>query len=120
MKKSSINKSDLAILKKYQNHFQTAANGYFRGVYHNDVVELKAVYEKLGYKLTNEHCGECIMAMLKILGNTFFLISAAGEKAANATKKLAELLPEDNPQQAELDDKKTQEENDGTGNREQS
>ena len=104
MKKSSINKSDLAILKKYQNHFQTAANGYFRGVYHNDVVELKAVYEKLGYKLTNEHCGECIMAMLKILGNS--LISATEEKEANTTKK--------------LDDKKTQEENDGTGNREQS
>lgn len=115
MKKSSINKSDLAILKKYQNHFQTAANGYFRGVYHNDVVELKTVYEKLGYKLTNEHCGECIMAMLKILGNTFNKFSAA-----KANKKLAELLPEDNSQQAELDDKKTQEENDGTGNREQS
>lgn len=66
-----LTKSQFNILRKYEQHFKTAKNGYIRGVYYNDIQEVLPIYTALGYKLTNPNCGDCVLVMFKQLGEHY-------------------------------------------------
>lgn len=66
-----LTKAQIKILEKYESHFQTAKNGYIRGIYYADIQEVLPVYTALGYKLSNPNCGECVLTMFKQLGEAY-------------------------------------------------
>lgn len=69
--KTMLTKTDLKTLQPYESHFKTAKLGYIRGIYHSDIQLLLPLYNKLGYKLNNPNCADCILVMFKKLGEAY-------------------------------------------------
>ena len=63
-----ITKEQFNTLQLFEQHFTTAKLGYIRGVYHSDIQAVLPIYSKLGYKLTNPNCADCVLVMFKTLG----------------------------------------------------
>lgn len=63
-----ITKEQYKELKPYEQHFKTAQLGYIRGVYHSDIQSVLPIYSKLGHKLSNPNCADCVLTMFKVLG----------------------------------------------------
>lgn len=68
-----LNKTDKAILSKYEIHLQRAKDGYVRGVYSTDLDVLEPIYAKFGLHLDNRHCSTCVLSMLKFLEKQYNL-----------------------------------------------
>lgn len=66
-----LNKSDKAILSKYEIHLERAKNGYVRGLYSTDLDVLEPIYAKFGLHLENRHCSTCVLCMMKFLENKY-------------------------------------------------
>lgn len=78
-----ITKEQYKTLKPFEQHLKTASLGYIRGVYHSDIQMVLPIYSKLGYKLTNPNCADCVLTMFKVLGNEY---NKYIKKNANKTK----------------------------------
>lgn len=66
-----ITKEQFKTLQPFERHLKTARLGYIRGVYHSDIQMVLPIYSKLGYKLTNPNCADCVLTMFKVLGNEY-------------------------------------------------
>lgn len=66
--KYGLDKSDISLLKKHEQHFRRAEKGYMSGIYSTDVIQLSIVYSKAGFHLNNRNCSGCLLAMLRKLG----------------------------------------------------
>jgi len=68
-----LTKEQFAILKPYESHFETSKCDYVRGLYHKDVVVLEPVYNALGYRLESASCPTCVLGMVKVLAQHYYL-----------------------------------------------
>jgi hypothetical protein len=66
-----ITKEQFKTLQPFEQHLKTAKLGYIRGVYHSDIQMVLPIYHKLGYKLANPNCADCVLTMFKVLGNEY-------------------------------------------------
>lgn len=73
MEKIKLKKEQFEMLKPFEKHFETAKGDYVRGLYANDVVVLERVYNSLGYHLESAHCPSCVLTMVKVLGDQYYL-----------------------------------------------
>lgn len=73
MEKLKLRKEHFETLKPFEQHFQTAKGDYVRGLYQRDVAAMSAVYSKLGYHLESTSCPTCVLTMVKVLGEQYFL-----------------------------------------------
>lgn len=92
MPKLKLKKDQFEKIKKYSNHFETAKGDYVRGLYARDVDVMKEVYNELGYRLENSSCSSCVMGMVKLLGEQYYLyvnkyFSRAKEQQRNDGEK---------------------------------
>lgn len=73
MEKLKIKKEQFEILKPYEQHFETAKGDYVRGLYSRDVDVMRGVYAQLGYHLESVSCPVCVLTMVKVLGEQYYL-----------------------------------------------
>lgn len=73
MEKIKLKKEQFEMLRPFENHFETAKGDYVRGLYAGDVAVMERVYSALGYHLESAHCPSCVMTMVKVLGNHYYL-----------------------------------------------
>jgi hypothetical protein len=66
-----ITKEQFKTLQPFERHLKTARLGYIRGVYHSDIQMVLPIYSKLGHKLTNPNCADCVLTMFKVLGDEY-------------------------------------------------
>ena len=66
-----ITKEQYKTLQPFEQHLKTAKLGYIRGVYHSDIQTVLPIYSKLGHKLSNPNCADCVLTMFKVLGNEY-------------------------------------------------
>ena len=66
-----ITKEQYKTLQPFEQHLKTAKLGYIRGVYHSDIQTVLPIYSKLGDKLSNPNCADCVLTMFKVLGNEY-------------------------------------------------
>lgn len=66
-----ITKEQYETLQPFEQHLKTAKLGYLRGVYHSDIQTVLPIYSKLGHKLSNPNCADCVLTMFKVLGNEY-------------------------------------------------
>ena len=66
-----ITKEQYRTLQPFEQHLKTAKLGYLRGVYHSDIQTVLPIYSKLGHKLSNPNCADCVLTMFKVLGNEY-------------------------------------------------
>lgn len=73
MKKPVLKKEQFELLRPYEQHFETAKGDYVRGLYSRDVDVMRGVYAQLGYHLESTSCPTCVLTMVKVLGENYYL-----------------------------------------------
>lgn len=73
MEKLTLKKEQFETLKPYEKHFETAKGDYVRGLYTNDVAVMQVIYNQLGYRLESASCPSCVLTMVKVLGDQYYL-----------------------------------------------
>lgn len=68
-----ISKEQFASLRPYEHHFETAKGDYVRGLYSKDVETMRVIYNQLGYRLESPSCPICVLTMVKVLGDNYYL-----------------------------------------------
>lgn len=69
---TNLSKTDIKTLSKYEIHLKRALDGYVKGLYHPDIIELETIYNKFGHHLENKSCATCVLGMLNFLANKYF------------------------------------------------
>lgn len=72
MKDYKLTKADKTVLKKYETHLKRALDGYVRGIYESDIIQLSSIYNKYGEQLENKHCPTCVLGMIRFLANKYY------------------------------------------------
>ena len=70
--KESLTKGEISILKDYEVHLNRALDGYVRGIYTTDLNKIEPIYNRLGYRLENRSCANCVLGMLNHLAKIYF------------------------------------------------
>ena len=70
--KESLTKKETDILKDYEVHLNRALDGYVRGIYTTDLNKIEPIYNRLGYRLENRSCANCVLGMLNHLAKIYF------------------------------------------------
>ena len=70
--KESLTKKETDILKDYEVHLNRALDGYIRGIYTTDLNKIEPIYNRLGYRLENRSCANCVLGMLNHLAKIYF------------------------------------------------
>lgn len=70
--KESLTKGEINILKDYEDHLNRALDGYVRGIYTTDLNKIEPIYNRLGYRLENRSCANCVLGMLNHLAKIYF------------------------------------------------
>ena len=73
MEKLILKKEQFETLRPYEKHFETAKGDYVRGLYTNDVAVMQVIYNQLGYRLESASCPSCVLTMVKVLGDQYYL-----------------------------------------------
>ena len=73
MEKLTLKKEQFETLRPYEKHFETAKGDYVRGLYTNDVAVMQVIYNQLGYRLESASCPSCVLTMVKVLGDQYYL-----------------------------------------------
>lgn len=73
MAKLKLTKKQFERIKQFSNHFETIRGDYVRGLYDRDVEIMKGVYSELGYRLESSTCSACVMAMVRLLAEQYYL-----------------------------------------------
>ena len=73
MEKLKLKKEQFELLSPFEQHFKTAKGDYVRGLYARDVEKMQLVYNQLGYVLSSAACPACVLSMVKVLGEQYYL-----------------------------------------------
>ena len=69
----SLQLGDRSKLKKYEKYLETAFyHGYVTGMTMAEKIEIESVYSKYFTEKLSIGCSNCVMKMLKCLGNIYF------------------------------------------------